>query len=210
MKSKFNFLYILLVLITVSAAGAAAEDRDAFTEYPNALGGFYGEIGGTGLSYQRWFGKLGVHTAFGLLYTEEDTFYMEDAYSPESVTQTPFTYNLGAEVAYRVYSDSYLDWFDGCLYVFAGAMHTGNFVTTYNYEQTAVDVGGVDTYAYKDKSGPAYVPVISPGFGIGLEFVFFNHLSIPFEFGLMGAWALGSIMPIDAGLKVQAGLRYRY
>ena len=225
---------LLLVLLLLGfAAGIAAADQndaaventatdevkeieiiDAFATFDHALGCYYyGELEekGLGLSYQQWFGRIGFQTALGLWYNPEDLSYREmDAYNPSPQVVTNFSYSAGAEMLFMVYQDSFKDWFDGGLYVFLGLLHVGNLETTYNYEQTAVVVDGTNMYPFAGKTGPTYAALLSPSFGIGFEFAFFNHFSVPFEVKLMGSWELGTAMPVDAGIAVQTGLRYRF
>ena len=212
---NFKKLLVLLFLIVVFLSAASAEETDAFETYPDALGGYYGEIGGTGLSYQHWFDKIGIQTALGIFYYPDDMieYATSPVYNADSYDVDIFVYNIGIEVQYMVYQDSFRDWFDGNLYVFAGGMHDGRIRTTYTFEERVYNEDSDNEYTDYPKTGesaPFYVPIFSVGFGFGFETVLFNHFSLPFEFGLMGAWELGTAMPVDAGLKIQGGLRYRF
>ena len=174
-----NIKKLLLILLLLSAVTAFAsadvivkmDNINAFETFDQALGGFYGEIGGMGLSYQRWFGNIGFQTALGLWYYEEDSLsYAMETYSPAAVEEVLFTYNAGIEFMYKVYEDTFQDWFDGSLYVFAGVLHMGNLINTYNYAQTPEDDGyGGEVYPFINKTGPSYVAILAPGFGIGFE-----------------------------------------
>ena len=147
-----------------------AEEKSVYNEYDQALGGFYGEIGGKGLSYQQWFDDFGIEAAAGFMYSGGDNF----------------TFNIGAQVQFLVYQDSFGDWFTGGLYAWAGALYGATVSNT------------------------AYTPAIGIGAGIGVEPVLFEHFSIPLEFGYGGNWGFDSIVPTLAGIKFQGGLRYRF
>ncbi|MDC7227522.1 MAG: hypothetical protein PQJ61_12225 [Spirochaetales bacterium] len=207
-------LILLLVMSILLVFNASAEDESAFEEFDNALGGFYGDIGGTGLSWQHWSGKLGVQTSAGLWYLDNIYTSYDESWSEDDVDVEMFNYNIGVEIMYMVYEDSYSDWFDGCLYVFGGAKHIGKIVDTYSYKLEIVepDDGGdpYNTYPTTGSTGPRYVPAFAVGFGFGFEPVFFDHFSFPVEFGIGSEWEFDSWLPVDAGLKFQGGLRYRY
>lgn len=192
---------------------AAAESLSPFEEFDDSLGGFYGEIGGSGLSWQRWFGEIGIEAAAGLSYLQEDTSYYATSWSTDPVDVDIFDYNVGAQIQYMLYKDSYGNWFDGNLYLFAGGMHTGIIRTTYTYEENILNEGTDTQYSEYRKSGetdPVYIAGFSAGFGFGFETVFFSHFSFPFEIGLCGVWEAGDVMPVDAGIKLQGGFRYRF
>jgi hypothetical protein len=211
----FKRFLIVLLLSAAFISTAAAEDESVFKQYDDALGGFYGEIGGSGLSYQHWFDKFGIQASLGLsYYPEADASYVT-SWSTDPVYVDLLNYDVAVEVQYMLYQDSYSDWLDGCLYIFAGGKHSGSIRNKYTYEKVVVtpadtELDPYDTFPTTGKTGPYYTPGFTAGFGIGFEPVFFTHFSTPLEFGLSGAWELGSIIPVDAGLKVQAGLRYRF
>lgn len=207
MNSKFIkhlLFFILLSLLIVSAV--TAEDKNVFTEYDNSLGGFAGGIGGSGLSWQHWFGNLGIQTAAGLVYHPQEGLSYATSFSAEPVVVENFTYNIGVEGQYMLYNNSYDNWFDGALYLFAGAMHTGSVQTVYQYSKVADGSGYI--YENTGHSPLQYVPGVAAGFGF--ELVLFDHFSVPLEIGLSGAWEYGSWVPVDAGIIPQAGFRYRF
>lgn len=207
-------LLFLLLLLSVMLSAATAEEVNPFESFEDALGGYYGEIGGIGLSYQHWFGSFGIQTALGLMYYTDDMidYSFSPNYTTEPYEADIFVYNIGVEVQYMLYQDSFRDWFNGNLYVFAGGKHDGAVRTTYTYEEEIIGTAP-NTYKEYPRTGQSdfyYVPLMSAGFGFGFEPVFFKHLSIPIEFGLMGQWEFGTAMPVNAGLTFQSGLRYRF
>ena len=204
---------VILVLLCLAVFSVNAEELSPFDEFDNALGGFYGEIGGAGLSWQHWSGKLGVEVAAGLSYMQDDISYYASSWNTDDVDVDLFNYNVGGQFQYMLYQDSYGNWFDGNLYLFAGGQHTGVFRSTYSYKEVVYNEG-LDTeysdYPTTGHTSPFFIPGFAAGFGFGFETVFFDHFSLPFEIGLCGVWELGSVMPVDAGIKFQGGLRYRF
>ena len=160
--------FLISVVLLISAAAVFPDG--VFEEYEHAVGGFYGNVGGQGLSYQQWFGSFGIETAAGMSLN----------------SSTGFLFNVGLQPQYRLYSDSFGDWLDGCLYLWAG----GLFGSTGTATATSFYLNG--------------------GAGIGTEIVLFKHFSIPLEAGYFAGWQLGNIAPQIASFVVQGGLRYRF
>jgi hypothetical protein len=200
-------LLIILLLILLSIASVSAEEGNTFESFDESLGGSFSTLSGIGLSYQRWFGNIGVQTAVGLIYVPDDIYYLQSADSPDSVESSLFFYNIGVGLQYMLIKDSYEDWFEGCLYLVTGITHFADIKEMYNYSDTADEYL---RYPFEDKSGSRFVPGFSTGIGIGIEFVFFNHFSIPVELALNGSWDIDSWIPFEAGVKVLGGLRYRF
>lgn len=213
-RSIKTLLLILLMFVIFVTAAAADEGKNVFETYDDALGGFFGPIAGSGLSYQHWFGNFGIQTAAGLFYYPEEAgaYATSPNYTANPVDVDEFTYNIGVEAQYMLYDDSYSDWFDGSLYLFLGGTHSGAFRTTYTYEEVLIPTEGEPYKEFQNTgvSDPRFVPGMSAGFGFGFELVFFDHFSIPIEIGLSGTWEYGSWVPVDAGLYPQAGFRYRF
>jgi hypothetical protein len=208
---KFFAAVVLLIIVSV---GVSAEEKSVYSEFNDALGGFAGEFGGSGLSYQHWFGSLGLQTAVGIFYYPEDSSLYQSSYDGTSYDLEVFTYNLGVEGQLMLYENTYNDWFSGNLHLFAGITHTGSIRKTITYTgEVVTPTGGADPYTeytVSGETGPLFYPGASVGFGIGFEPVFFQHFSVPLEFGLGGSWEFDSIVPVSAGLRVQGGLRYRF
>lgn len=190
---------------TVEVDPASAQAELIHRRFPEALGVQAGQISGIGLTYQRWFGDLGFQIAAGALYLPRD---------PDSETgfimDNMLDYNIGVELQHSVYArnldDRPLFW---QLYVVGGLNHRG-----YIEVESEWIVLDEETYEGEyDHTVKPYVPVIAAGFGIGVEFVLLDHLSIPIEFQYGGFWAgtdtdlanQFSISPVP-----QIGLRYRY
>jgi len=56
-------IFLLSILCLSLVSGISAEADNIYENYDQSLGGYYGEIGGWGLSYQQWFGTAGLEIA---------------------------------------------------------------------------------------------------------------------------------------------------
>lgn len=198
---------LVAALLVVLVGGLPAEESPPpFEAYPQALGGFFGPISGTGLHYHRWVGRDAFSIAGGIIYVPYDDTDPSGFYS--SVVGTTLDYTIGAEYQRRVYGEAFTNWLAGSLYLFAGGRHRGYQPivlvsgTPYDYE-TDPPVYGVGTYQAE----------VSAGFGIGVEVILFRHFSLPLEFGYGATWTmtepdLAAAFVVEPLL--QSGLRYRY
>lgn len=220
MKQTFFSTALIAALLLLASTAVFAQTSDSETSetdpaaaqaelihrrFPEALGVQAGQISGIGLTYQRWFGDLGFQIAGGALYLPRD---------PDSETDfimgNMLDYSIGVELQRSVYArnleDLPLFW---QLYIVGGLNHRGYI----EVESEWITTNDVTMDGEYDHTIKPYVPVIGAGFGIGLEFVLFEHLSMPIEFQYGGFWAgtdddlanQFSISPVP-----QIGLRYRY
>ncbi len=192
-------LFILLAISVTVTSLWAESNNPVFKKYPTSIGGFYGEIGGIGLSYQRWLYPLGFEVTGGLAYIPPET-----AYGPG---ENFFTYNIGFQLMYTIIANDITNWLSGNLYSFGGFIHYGYL--TQPYSQTTDSNGGT-TYTPDYSKSPVYSTDLGVGFGFGIETVLLEHFSFPLEFGLDGIWSLGNIYPKKAGFFIQSGFRYRF
>ncbi|MDC7227523.1 MAG: hypothetical protein PQJ61_12230 [Spirochaetales bacterium] len=197
---------IIIVIIFALLFIAAGFSDTVFDEYDESLGGQFSSISGVGLSYQRWFGKIGLQVGAGGFYAVETPGYTDFSSSPDPATLNLLDYNVGIGVQYMLFEDSFSDWFDACLYIVGGLVHFGYVENRYTYSDVA---NSTNHYDFISKT-TRYIPGLGTGFGIGFEFVFIDHISIPIEIALNGAWTTESWVPEDAGIKVHSGFRYRY
>ena len=212
-KKFFICLFVFLIFINTFNVFSDQQNKhatiNAFKKYPHALGAFYGELSGYGLSYQQWFDRFGFETALGGYYTPPDCPTSTDAKS--DILQ----YSVGFQVQYVVFSgnmiEQFSNWLDAALYIFSGVVHNGT-VSVQCKENPNYDSNNPSEPQYIEdpNASPLYTPQLGTGFGIGIEIVLFKHFSIPTEFGLDSIWAPGSFWPVKAGFIVQSGFRYRY
>lgn len=199
---------VVLLLISILfnpellAGGTEEGSPPAYEEFPEALGFQYGEISGTGLSYQAWRGAVGYQYAAGVIYMPLDG---------DSWLDTTLDYAIGAEGQFRVYGEDFADWLSGQLYTFVGLGHRG-----YIPIETVSDgryIEDTDEYIEPVFATGNYTPVIGLGAGIGIEIILFRHFSVPIELGYGVKWeptagALDKQFHVD--LYPQIGFRYRY
>jgi len=178
----------LLIFIVACTGFAQKAEANAFSEYPEALGFYYGQIAGTGLTYHRWSGTTGFQVTAGALYLPPDS------------GGNMLDYVVGFENAYIIYSEDFTDWLSGLLSLFWGVNHRGYIPVTSGPDTCEPVIG-------------SYVPTLTLGGGIGIEVLWFKHFSIPFEVGYGATYfplesAVADMFLVD--LYFQAGFRYRY
>ncbi len=182
MGVKKVLLMLLITLISISFTWSNS-GTSVFEKYPTSIGGFFGEIGGMGLSYQKWLYPLGFEISGGLTYVPPDSIQ-----APEEF----FTYNLGFQIMYTIIANDITDWLSGNLYSFGGFIHYGYL------------------YISGTSKTPVYASDLGVGAGFGIETVLLKHFSFPLEFGLDTIWTLGNLYPKKAGFFAQGGFRYRF
>lgn len=174
---------ICIVFVSASLFAAGSETLDKF---PSSIGAQIGRLSGYGLSYQKRISDLdALQTTVGLSFNGDATW------------GSLLDYVVGVEYQHTIYSDSYEDWFLGQLYVFTGINHMGSI--------KAEEESG---YAL----GP-FRPSLAVGGGFGVEILFFDHFSLPIEFGYGGFWEYADtsfIKQLEFQFIAQAGVRYRF
>lgn len=185
---------ILLALLAITSQSIVSQEwgseDNPMSSFPQALGGTYGPMIGTGLSYQRWFDGFGLQTAVGAVYSPEEQFSGDLLW-----------YRVTLGLQRMLYHETFADWFAGGLYAFGGLAHGGRIPWVTEPVETDEPV--------TPQPGP-FVPLVAVGAGVGIESVLFRHFSIPVEFGLSAEWEIPSIVPAQAGFVGGVGLRYRF
>ncbi|GAB6089580.1 hypothetical protein [Spirochaeta dissipatitropha] len=200
---KLLVVALTLMLLTPVSLLFAEETLPAYVENANALGVQAGEVSGIGLSYHRWGSNLGIQVSGGALYQpiDDDSRYR--------IWDKVLDYNIGVELQWAVFSNSVNLLghfpFDGRLYIVTGLLHRG-MIDAIEGEFSE------ETWSHSYTMG-SYVPVFTSGFGIGFDFIFFRHFSIPVEFLYAFSWAgvQGSLAEQFAiSPAPQIGFRYRW
>ncbi|THB68596.1 MAG: hypothetical protein D6B26_00430 [Spirochaetaceae bacterium] len=204
-KSKVLILCaILLLVFSQLAFSDESEEKATFKALPGSLGVQAGNLSGYGLTYQRWFdNSFGIQIAGGGYYFPVDR---EEGVPFDKCAD----YSIGVEIQKVVFaSDFGHPLLAGQLYVAGGLVHRG-------YVNAIEHIGNEsDDYNTLYTQGP-YVPIVGIGVGIGIEFVLFNHLSIPVEFHYAGFWEGKEVAEGEEAKQFnlsptpQIGLRYRY
>ncbi|AEV28794.1 hypothetical protein SpiGrapes_0969 [Sphaerochaeta pleomorpha str. Grapes] len=180
---KITLAITCLLLVSVSLFSAGNE---ILTKYPSSIGAQIGQLSGYGLSYQKRISDLdALQTTVGLSFNGDATWgsYLD--------------YVVGVEYQHTIYSDCYDDWFLGQLYIFTAINHMGSIET-------------VDEYS--DVLGP-FKPSLAVGGGFGVEILFFDHFSLPIEFGYGAFWEYADtsfIKQLQLQFIAQVGMRYRF
>jgi hypothetical protein len=183
MRRVYRF-FALLILWTTCVSVLAAEEggQNTFEKYPQALGMYANMAEVVGLSYQRWFGRLGFEVAAG------GTFDPDRDYSSDY-----FFYSILVGGSYQLIAQDLTDWFAGALSVTSFLGHTGR--RSYEYDSTT-DSSYVG----------AYRPIVSLGIGVGIEAVLFRHFSQTIQFMYIGK----SLSELSVGFGVGYSFRYRF
>ncbi|MFP4382881.1 MAG: hypothetical protein ACLFSE_02475 [Spirochaetia bacterium] len=72
---KLTIISAVVLLAAGAVWGTEEEPSTVFSEYPNAVGFFASSDAGAGLSYQRWFGRLGFSVMAGIVYYPDEFYY---------------------------------------------------------------------------------------------------------------------------------------
>jgi hypothetical protein len=187
-------------LLVGTASAEEGEDKQELTspaeDFPQSVGVFGSSWNGGGLSYQRWFGRLGLGLTAGGTASPA-TLYRTDG---SSTTSSAFNwgYNVQLDLLYRLYASNFWRWLSGDLFAFATFGHHGD--STAHYVNPNTTIGDGDEYYVNG----TFIPTFSAGLGIGYEIVLFRHFSAPIQFGYVVEW------PFTMNFSVAGGLRYRY
>jgi hypothetical protein len=197
----------LMAACMVLMAGAAyAEGSDGPSDltspaldFPNAAGAYGSYMFGGGLSWQHWYGSLGIAVTAGGMAYPNSQYYGYDVTESATADFLVWNYNVQIDLMYRLFSSNFWKWLSGDLYAFATIAHMGSVTAEF------VDEDG--DYATTDDAyyvPSPYVPVLALGVGIGYEIILFRHFSVPLQFG----YALE--YPLYVDFNFSAGLRYRF
>ncbi len=196
---RLGVLFVVILLVIGANALSAREAEGSLNRdrNPNALGFQTGSISGSGLSWQRWFGPTGLQIAGGILYR------------PPGQTGFGFRhildYSVGVEVQRSVVASDFSERMAGQLYVVGGVNHGGIIEEVWEEDPESEN--------RPERSTGPFIPSVSVGVGLGIEFVFFEHFSIPFEMLYAAVWrgVEGSFPDqLAVDLAPQIGIRYRF
>ena len=152
-------------------------------ENKNAIGvyviGAENSVGG--IQYERRFSDL-ISTKIGVF-----AFYNDDTYSD------PFNANLTVETDFTLYENQWRDKIASRLFAYALAGYDARYERSYDYSK---DDAGIKTEKMHNNA------IASLGFGF--DFIFFDHLSVPVQFGFMGTF------PDDPQVGFCGGIGLRY
>jgi hypothetical protein len=204
MRSAAAALCLCIAPLTVSAEGrdSSADLASPAAEFPNAAGAYGSSMLGGGLSWQHWFGSLGIAVTAGGMAYPYGTYYGLWEY-PVSGTGTAdfavWNYNVQLDLMYRLYSSNFWNWLSGDLYVFATLAHMGSVDAVFVDEDGDFATTDDEYYVAGD-----YIPAFAIDVGIGYEIVLFRHFSLPLQFGYTVKY------PLYVDFTFSGGLRYRF
>ena len=132
-----------------------------------------------GIQYERRFSDL-ISTKFGVF-----AFYNNDSYSD------PFDLNLTVETDFTLFENNWRDKICSRLFAYAMLGYIANIERGYDY------VNAVQKTEKFHNNAMASL-------GFGFDFIFFEHLSVPIQFGFQGTF------PDDTQVGFCGGIALRY
>ncbi len=178
MKKGIKILLASLAIFACGTVSAFAAPLD----YESAVGvsilTTFETVNVGGLQYQRW-----INDKFG--FQVEGSIFYEPDYD--------FDYNIAAEFQYKLFETPMGTKNATILYGWVLAGHRGFQNTSYDY---------VTDVRTKDK----FMADALLGVGFGFDVMLLNHISIPFNFGIVGEFPNKPA----AGFCLGSGVRYRF
>ena len=163
MKNSLKKMIIISILVSSFSLLFAngLENKNAIGVY---IIGSENAIGG--IQYERHFSDL-ISEKFGLY-----AFYNNNSYST-----TPFEFNLTAETDFKLYETNWRNIVSSRLFVYA--------MMGYDIKKES------QTYYVEDgdnEQEEKFLQNAIASLGFGFDFIFFDHLSIPLQFGFMATF----------------------
>ncbi len=126
-------LVVFVVALVFAGAGLWAQEAGqgdgngtVFQRYPSALGAYGNIMTGGGLTYQRWFDRIGLEATLGGTVQESGSF----------------SYNVQGAFQYMLFGEDFAEWFSGALYTNVLLAHTGEGTPSYTpYAHLGLGVG---------------------------------------------------------------------
>jgi hypothetical protein len=178
---SYKILVLILSLALLSSTIFA--DSSPFLNYANSLGVYASFLGGqdvpaAGLAWNTWLNRHGVQVWGGGYYQNANYYY-----------------NISAAWRYMLLNVKFNEWFASNIFttVSAGYFGAGNESRPANTSTGASELNG----SFLHYGGLAA--------GFGVELLFFEHFSIPIEFGYAGQFP-----NISLGFSGGIGLLYRF
>ena len=176
MKKLILTLTVLLTLATGLFANGL-ENKNAIGVY---VIGAEQSVGG--IQYERRFSDL-ISTKIGVF-----AFYNNDTYSD------PFNANITVETDFTLFENQWRDKIASRLFAYAMLGYDARYERTYTYPDGAEHPVKIEKFHNN--------AIASLGFGF--DFIFFDHLSVPVQFGFMGTF------PDDTQVGFCGGIGLRY
>ncbi len=131
MSSKKLMIFALMLAIAgaglwAQETGQHADGGTVFQRYPSALGAYGNIMTSGGLTYQRWFDRIGLEATLGGTVQETGSF----------------SYNVQGAFQYMLFGEDFAEWFSGALYTNVLLAHTGEGTPAYTpYAHLGLGVG---------------------------------------------------------------------
>ena len=174
---------ILLTTLFVLGSGLFANGL----ENQNAIGVFVlgtDEQAVGGIQYERRFTDI-VSTKLGVF-----AFYNEKSYSD------PFNMSVSLETDFTLFENNWKDKIGSRLFAYGMVGYIGKIERTFEY----IDGNS----SFEPKRTDTMHNNMAASIGFGFDFIFFEHLSVPIQFGFMGTF------PDDPQVGFCGGIGLRY
>lgn len=158
-------LAVIATLCAAVASGAYA-DETVFSRFPSALGAYVNYPVTGGLTYQRWFDRVGFEATLGAVASSAQDY----------------DYNVQGAFQYMVYGEDFADWFSGALYTNVLLGHRGQ-------DEIVDDVTYATGYAptFYLGLGVGIEMVFLRHLSTSVEFMYVGQYPLALEFGFGGS-----------------------
>jgi len=149
---------LALTLLVLLAPAMAQDEPTIFERFPSALGAYGCTMTTGGLSYQHWFGRIGLQVSGGAL----------------AYTSGYYDYNAQGTLQYMLYGEDFASWFSGALYANALLGHRGQGSTTGDAYYSPFFFLG---------AGVGIETVLLRHLALNVEFMYIGSLPLQIDFG---------------------------
>jgi len=165
MSRKGFVVFGVMVFVLVSSMWAEPLEPTGtvFERFPSSLGAYINYPVGGGLTYQRWFDRVGMEATIGAIADPSGTY----------------NYNAQAAFQYMLYGEDFADWFSGALYTNVFLAHRGEGATAAGSEF-------YDPYVYLGL-GVGIEMVFLRHLSTSVEFMYVGSYPLALDFGFGGS-----------------------
>ncbi|HPE89505.1 MAG TPA: hypothetical protein PLH55_08330 [Spirochaetales bacterium] len=192
MNRRWVVAAMAIALVSGMAAAADEPGDSVYGRWPSSLGYSLNVVSGAGLSWQRWYGPIGVAVTAGGVYNEDTV----NATSTFDYTTVVLDYNAQLRLSRMLFAAEYSSALSTNLQAVALLAHRGYIAC----EETGYDP---ETYETIYERLP-FAAEFMVGTGVAVELTYFEHLSQTVDFLYAASW------PPELSIAAGWSMRYRY